>query len=314
MATMDKLELTRRAFLRAAVAAAAAGSALGAPAPAPAGFAWPHWPVIVFSKVHHKELKLNFEETADWVAEAGFDGLDCPVRAGDQVAPERVADDLPRLAELLKKRGLRLHSIATSILDVRTPHAETILRTAAGLGVRYYRLGFIMVKGGKADAKKIAEVRAQLKDLVALNKELGVCGMHQNHLGDYFGADTLPIYEAVKDYDPKAVGMAFDIGHATGAHEAGWAEVFQRVRSHVAMAQCKDYSLKAKDFVALGEGAVDKAFFGALRRSGYANAVSVHFEYKVEGRNQAELRRNMMAAMKKDAGVLRGWIAASAEG
>lgn len=322
----DHSRWTRRSFLGQAAAALAApaiiatatGSAMGprlsqAAAPAaPEKFAWPNWPVIVFTKVHHKDLKLTYEETADCVAETGFDGIECPVRPGDQVEPERVADDLPRMAELMKKRNLRLHCIATSIVDLRTPHAEKVLRTAAALGVRYYRLGFITVKGGKADDKKISEVKAQLKDIVALNSELGLCGMHQNHLGDYFGADTWAIYKAVKDFDPRAIGMAFDIGHAAGAHEADWLPVFQQVRSHIAMAQCKDYDVKTKAWVPLGQGSVDKAFFSALRRTGYANAINMHFEYEVEGGSPAALRKNMMAAMKKDQALLRRWIRESA--
>lgn len=310
----DNSQLTRRDFMgRAAAATLAAagmrdGLALAAPAAAPEKFAWPTWPVIVFTKVHHNDLKLSLEETADWVAEAGFDGIDCPVRPDGPVLPERVADDLPRMAGLMKQRNLRLHSLVTSIVDIKTPHTEEILRTAAKLGIRYYRLGFITVKGGKADARKIAEVRAQLKDLAALNAELGLTGMHQNHIGNYFGADTWPIYEAVKGYDPKAIGMEFDIGHATGAHEAGWKAVYEGVRSHVAMAQCKDYSLKTKDWVALGEGAVDKAFFSLLRQTGYANAIGMHYEYKVDGKNLEELRKNTKVAIKKDLALMRKWI------
>lgn len=310
----DQTQQTRRSFLGQAAAVLASPALIAASAgaaSAPEKFAWPNWPVLVFTKVLHKDLKLTDQEAADWVAEAGFDGIECPVRRGDQVEPERVADDLPRIAELMKKRNLRLHAVATSIVDIRTPHAERILRTAAALGIRYYRLGFIMVKGGKADARKVSEVKAQLKDLAALNQELGLCGMHQNHLGDYFGSDTLPIYEAIKDYDPRAIGMAFDIGHAAGAHESGWRTVFQQVRSHIAMAQCKDYDVQRQAWVPLGQGAVDKEFFSALRETGYSNAINMHFEYEVEGANPSERRKHMLAAMKKDLALLRNWIKAA---
>src|SRR2546426_5305125 len=46
------------------------------------------WPIAEFSKVY-QELNLGFEESADVTAEAGLDGIDCPVRPEGQVLPER---------------------------------------------------------------------------------------------------------------------------------------------------------------------------------------------------------------------------------
>src|SRR5262249_10866826 len=60
----------------------------------------PALPIAEFSKVY-QELKLSYDESADVTAEAGLDGIDCPVRPGGQVLPERVEEDLPRYADAL---------------------------------------------------------------------------------------------------------------------------------------------------------------------------------------------------------------------
>src|ERR1041385_3439850 len=80
--------MTRRAFLSKSALAtlAVSGPALIRSYAAALGLA--HCPVGVFSKVY-QELSLSFQETAEVTAEAGLDGIDCPVRPGGQIPPER---------------------------------------------------------------------------------------------------------------------------------------------------------------------------------------------------------------------------------
>src|SRR5437899_6625664 len=119
---------SRREFvLRTAVACSAVGvsphlaiSCLGADADVS--------PIVVFSKVF-QELKLNFEQAAEITAQAGLDGVDCPVRPEGEMLPERAAEELPRYEEILRKRGLKIRLLTTAIVSPSTPHAEVILRT-----------------------------------------------------------------------------------------------------------------------------------------------------------------------------------------
>src|SRR3982074_2017906 len=59
------------------------------------------------------------------------------------------------------------------------PRTEDILRTAKKLGVGFYRLGFIDRQSDVA--RQISEIKAQLKDLAAMNKQIGIGGLLQNH-------------------------------------------------------------------------------------------------------------------------------------
>src|SRR5690242_18859097 len=74
-------------------------------------------PIAVFSKVY-QTLYLSFDDAAAVTAEAGLDGIDCPVRPGGEVLPERVKGDFPRYVEALRKRGLQLSLMTSAITSV----------------------------------------------------------------------------------------------------------------------------------------------------------------------------------------------------
>jgi sugar phosphate isomerase/epimerase len=164
--------MNRRSFLHlsgaglAALALASSRSVLNA---APGGFP----PVAVFSKVY-QELKLDYEKAAALTAAAGLAGIDCPVRRGGEVLPEMVGEDLPRYAAALEKQGCKVLLLTTDIQGLATPHTEKILRTARKLGVRHYRLGPQIYARNESPEPLIREAVARLKDLSALNRELGL--------------------------------------------------------------------------------------------------------------------------------------------
>src|SRR5262249_20768683 len=56
---------------------------------------------------------LGFDELADVMAAAGYNGIEAAVRDKGHVLPEHVEEDLPRMHEALKKRGLEM-TILTS--------------------------------------------------------------------------------------------------------------------------------------------------------------------------------------------------------
>jgi sugar phosphate isomerase/epimerase len=307
--TMAKaLTTSRRQFLAygAALAGSAAAGAAAAAEPVPPKA---DWQIVIFSKVHHNEMGLTYEETAEAVAASGFDGIDCPVRPGGQVLPERVADDLPRLAEILAKRGLRLCKVTTHITGTDSAHAERLLKTAAGMGIRQYRLGVFPIARTPSPYDQIKEITARLKDLAAMNRAIGVCGLLQNHIGGSVGNEVWQIYEIARNFDPAELALAWDIGHATAALGDGWHAVLQLTRSHFGVAYVKDYDRQTKEWVPLGKGSIDKRYFSAIKGFGYHGLVSLHCEYQVPGSSRAETRANLIAGMTRDCALVRRWIA-----
>jgi sugar phosphate isomerase/epimerase len=298
--------VTRRAFLQGAATTA---TMLGL---APSlvigqGAAIPRFKIIGFTKPFQN---LNFDDTADTVAEIGWDGIECPVRPKGQIEPERASDELPKLVEALKKRGKELTLLTTGITSVSHPQTEPLLRTAAKLGIRRYRLGFWKYNLAKPIAEQLKEISAQLRDLAALNKELGLQAGFQNHSGrDYVGAPIWDVWSMIRDLDPRHMGVCFDIGHATIEGGHSWPIEARLMERHFAVVFVKDFKWERSDkgarsqWVMLGDGMVDKSFFNWLKSTQYSGPISQHQEYDHgEG-------KPMIAKMQKDLKVLKEWLA-----
>jgi hypothetical protein len=71
--------------------------------------------------------------------------------------------------EAIRAAGLETPMITTGIVDVTTPHAEALVRTAAKLGIQRYRWGGFRYDTAKPIDAQIAEFRAKSQEL-ALNR------------------------------------------------------------------------------------------------------------------------------------------------
>ena len=300
MQTMNRRDFLAAAALGATAMASAPCMMAAAPKPAK------RFPLLVFSKVFQQ---LNPADTADLVAEAGLDGIECPVRKGGQVEPEKVEEDLPLMAEALAKCKLSIPLITTDILKPGNPLDERVLKTAAQLGISLYRLGFSNYTGDKTLEEQMQTRHEALAGLVELNKKYGVCACFQNHSGaSNIGAPVWDIYQIIKDIDPKRVGAAFDIAHATIEGGNAWRlharlmEPFYRVVYAKDFVWEKNASGWASQWRPLGQGMISPEFFKNLKRSGYSGPISLHVEYPVPQGKQ------MLSALKRDLAVLKGWL------
>jgi len=296
---------SRREFLSAVAATWAALSAAGVGAEA-LPETRPSCKIIGFSKPFQKAAPAL---TADIVAEVGWDGIECPVRAMGQIEPERVEEELPKMVEALRKVGREVTIITTDIKGVNALN-EKVLRTASALGIKRYRLGFWHYEDSKSIPEQIAEIRDAMHELTALNKALGLTGAYQNHSGaKMFGAGVWDIYDAMKDCDPKQMGICFDIGHATIEGGLSWPITARLMRPFYAAVFVKDFAWQKgpkgwiPQWCPLGEGTIDPRFFRTLKQSNYDGPICQHFEYPV-GEGAA-----MIGAMKKDLTVLKQWLA-----
>ena len=305
---------SRREFLqRAAVLPAAAGLALRGLAAEPAAKAFTP-PIVLFTKVC-AQAGLTLEQSARLIADAGLDGVDCPVRPKDEILPERVKDDLPRYADLLRQRGRKLALLTTAIQSPESPHTQDILRTAKQLGVRYYRLGFLRVTQGAALPKLVEETRARLKALAALNQELGLCALIQNHSpggsDGYLGGDLAVMAQLVQGFDPAQIAVAFDPGHALLVHGDDWPKHFTQLQPHLGVVYVKD-THRQRRFVPFGEGEFRQSdLFKRLKAMNYSAPLSLHIEYDWDEGGQARTPAALLKAAASSTKILRSWLAAA---
>ncbi|MCX7866727.1 sugar phosphate isomerase/epimerase family protein [Limisphaera sp. VF-2] len=299
--------LTRREFVRTCLGVGVWAVACRSRAAESASRPMP--PVALFDKVC-VQAGLSLEETADLVASSGADGVDCAVRPRDRIEPERVREDLPRYAELLRARGKRVWLLTTAILSPESPHAREVLETARGLGVKYYRVGFLRKDPDQPTESQLRWVRERLRALAAWNRELGMCALLQNHSpagsSQYLGGDLREMLALVEGFPPDTVAVAFDPGHALLVHGDEWRDHFERLRSHVGVVYVKDTDRKRR-FVPFGEGEFGRMrLFPRLREQGYAAPFSLHIEFDWVGSGQ-RTRERLEQAVRESLQVLRRW-------
>src|SRR6185503_5733092 len=135
----NKTVFTRRKFLAAATAASALVFANPVSSFAKESKAASAYKFCAFEKPLQF---LSYDELAELLAETGFNGVEAAVRDGGHVLPEKVEEDLPRFIAALKKQGLEMTVLTSGINSVDSPHAEKVLRTAAKLGVKRYRMNW----------------------------------------------------------------------------------------------------------------------------------------------------------------------------
>jgi sugar phosphate isomerase/epimerase len=299
--------LSRRGFLeQAGIAAGAIALGVSRSNGSEPG-ASPRFPLIGFSKPFQK---LDPEQTAELVEAVGWDGIECPVRAKGQIEPERAPDELPKFAEALRRRQRDIHLVATDITSLQTPHAETVLRTMAQLGIKRLRLGAYHYRPDQSPAERLKEIAPALADIAGACKDLGLQAGVQNHSGArYVGAPVWDIYSMIQSLDPKHVGICFDIGHATVEGGLSWPIEARLAEPFYTAVIVKDFSWKKgpegwKDaWCPLGEGMVNRAFFDRLKQTAYSGPICQHHEYDLGDAQQMTVR------LQHDLKVLKEWLA-----
>lgn len=296
---------TRREFLLTSATAAAA-FALAPRRLFAAESARPRWPIAGFTKPFDH---LSYDALADLAAEVGWDGIECPVRATGYIEPVRAADDLPRLADTLKHRGKSIALLATDITSATQEHAEPLLRTAAALGIRRYRLGDQRYDLRRPIPGQVAEIAARLRELAALNRELGLQGVWQNHSGmRYAGGPVWDIWTATRDLDPRHLAACFDLGHATVEGGTVWPVNARLLRDRIGAVIVKDFVWHRTDkgwrpgWTPLGEGMIDPEFFRWLKTTSFDGPIVQHFEYELGQGKDA------VAHLRRDLATLRRWL------
>jgi len=264
-------------------------------------------PVCVFTKPFNS---LSYDQLAKEISGLGFDGIEAPIRKGGHVAPEAIPDELPKLVDALTSHNLALTMMTSDINNPNAPLTEPTLNVAAELGVKFYRMKYFKYDESRPIPPQITSIKSQLKDLAAMNKQLGITGLYQNHAGrNYFGAALWDLHMGLDGIDPTEIGVAYDIRHATVEGGMSWPTTFQLIRPHVSAVYVKDFvwndGVKPEN-VPLGEGRVDRSFFKALAKTDFSGPISLHEEYL--DHRKPELVPDHLAAMGRDLKQLDEWL------
>jgi sugar phosphate isomerase/epimerase len=276
--------------------------------------------VSVFSK--HLRF-LEGEPLAAFTTGLGFDGIDLTVRKGGHVEPDRVRQDLPKLVAILRRKSLDVSMLTTDIADADSPFVEEILSTMAELGIRHYRWNGFRYEANTPIARQLDRLKPRVAKLAALNARHKVTAMYHTHSGTgLVGASFWDLRILLDGLDPDAVGVNYDVGHATvEGGLGGWINSFNILLPHLRGVAVKDF-LWAKnaagrwqpEWTPLGKGMVQlQQFFKMLAATSFAGPLQVHFEYPLGGAEHGNAtitisQDEVAAAMKRDLQQVRTYM------
>jgi L-ribulose-5-phosphate 3-epimerase len=312
---------SRREFIARAAAVGMTAAALG---PRALHAAVPprreETPFAVFSK--HLQW-LPFADVGPVIAESGFRAVDLTVRPGGHVLPERVEDDLPRAVEMLRKSGLTVPLITTAITDAGDPLTRRVLATAQKLGVTHYRMGYWTYPTSPEPMQALRGMKPRVAALASLNRELGIRGGYQNHVGTRVGGSVWDLGVLLEGTDPSGLGVQYDIRHAVAEGGESWPVALRMIAPHIDTIAVKDFIWARRAdgrwqprSVPLGEGMVNfPAYLRQLLARGPLPPVTVHFEYEpleMAGGGGAERRKQTVDGMRRDLTRFEQLVAAAA--
>lgn len=251
----------------------------------------------------------------------GINTIDLTVRSGGHVEPEAVIHALPHASEELAQNGVRIAMITTNITDADNKDTDPLLRTAQSLGIGFYKLGYYSYAGFGTLRKDRAEVRAKVRNLAALNREVGIQGGFHNHSQSFIGANLGDIDFVLDGIDKEAVGLYFDPAHAVIEGGAkGWELGLDLLQDRIVMLAVKDYQWVESDSHAGGrrfkvqwcpleQGNVPwHTVLGHLNRIGFSGPISLHSEYQGKNSFHDLTTEEVFEQTDRDAQRFRAWL------
>ncbi len=296
------MSISRRAWIRKSVLTASAAAL-----PSTSLLAADSEPAVIPVAFFEKPLELlSADELAGQLAAIGFDGVEATVREGGRIEPERAKDELPALVETLKESDLKVLVVAGSISRSDQAYAEETLRTAALLGIKRYRLSKFQYDLKKPVIPQLDALKPQLRDLAAINRELGLTAVYQNHGGETnVGGQVWDLHYLMKDFDPREVAVAYDIRHAMVEGISAWKINFHLIRHWIQAAYVKDFVFEKAQAVnvPMGTGLVGDDFYQSLKQTAFRAPVSLHVPY-LQPKTRAEALAGI-EHIKKDFAYLK---------
>jgi L-ribulose-5-phosphate 3-epimerase len=229
---------------------------------------------------------MGYEDMAKLLSDSGAEGIDLTVRPGGNVLPENVESDLPRAVEAARHKGLSVEMIVTGIVRADQQYAESMIRTASSLGIKFYRLGWVSYDDTLGISGSIQKFRTDMKRLEEINRKYGIHGAYQNHAGTMVGGAVWDIYEMLEGLDSRFIGCQYDVRHAVVEGSSSWPNGLKLIAPWVKCTDIKDFIWVESDgkwnalSVPMGEGIVNfDEYFSLVKKLNISGPMSVHFEY-----------------------------------
>lgn len=242
--------------------------------------------ICAFSKLFQF---LDYNQLSEVFAASGLDGIDLTVRPGGHVEPERVKTDLPKAVAAAKKNGVQVYMMTSAITAADNKLDQEVLKTAADLGVKYYRTGYLDYDYTKSIPDNLDNARKIFEKLAIFNEKTGIHGAYQNHHQQpHIGSPVWDLWTILKNIDPEWMSCQYDIWHAVIEGYSSWSNGLRLLSPYIKTRCIKDFTWinqngkMIPEAVPLGEGQIDfDAYFKLLNELKLKGDTSLHIEYQV---------------------------------
>jgi sugar phosphate isomerase/epimerase len=253
-------------------------------------------------------IKVPYPQLGSIAQQIGYDGVDLTVTDNGHVNPRITNVDLVRAFESVRGANLEVPMITTNITSTNDQTAYPILAITGHTQVHLYRLGFwpwSRTPGVPPDIpRRMAEVRADLTNLVTLGRNYQMIAMFPNKAGGYVGEALWDVQTIIADMDPQWIGYYFDPSQAVAEGAlSGWEIALRLALPRLKAVAVQDFTwaktggVTRMQMCPMGEGIVDwAAFFRILFEAKFTGAISIHQEYQAQ---------DELAAMGKDLEFVR---------
>lgn len=271
------------------------------------------YPIAIFGKVFQKH---SFDQLAEVLEITNADGVEATIRTGGHIDPSKgnYGLQLAKMVTALAKRSKRLLIAATDINEA-TAENRDLLNALRDNGVKHYRMGYYKYRQGLSMLDQVREFAAKAKELAALNHELGMVGLYQNHAGkDYVGSLLWDLAFVLQGIPVEDMGAALDLRHLRAEIGVSFSTAVNAIRPHLRSVYLKDTQRTGADGqtlkeVPLGEGMVTRELFRDVWKSVAPAPLSVHVEYHGQKPYAPGNDQVVIEANKKDVETLRSWMA-----
>jgi sugar phosphate isomerase/epimerase len=253
--------------------------------------------------------QLSFKQVADWLVRWDVGGLEATVRRDGWIEPADAPRRLPELVESLQAVDRSGLIVTTDVNSAKQPDVQSVLETAAKLGVRYFRMAYFKYDFSKKIIPQLDAFAAQATQLAEVCRQLKMTALYQNHAGaNYVGAPLWDLMHVLDGIDPTLISIAIDLRHTTIEAAESWRAGYERIRDSIGAVFAKDaiYVDGAINDGPLGRSEKGKQLFRLIQANHPTIPISLHMEH-IDHRPK-ELLPQRLEAITADVKTLKGWL------
>ena len=268
------------------------------------------WPVAVFEKPIQT---LDYDRMGEDLAKMGVQGIEATIRRGGHIEQANAEIEVPRMVAALAKNGQKA-LIATCNVNLADEKSAKFLRILKANGITRYRMDYFRYDLRKDLLPQVADNTAKLREIEAMNREIGVQALYQIHAGaKYAGSlawDAAMMFEKVNS-DHAAI--AFDLRHVKAGSGLSFPTALAAMKRHVRSIFVKDArwggdrTVSIKN-VPLDTGIVDRKLFDVVKKGLTPMPLSLHMEWGESPIYPKEKVMDAVANVARDVKVLNSWL------